>query len=88
MESTRYPDFFDNRDRILWGNSRSFVSRYFNFDVMNHNRFWGVIADVYGRKISFISSSIFIVVAGFLSCAAPGVYALVLFRFFVGVGGM
>lgn len=47
---------------------------------------WGLISDIYGRRIGFLFTAIITGVAGFLSAFAPNYIALIVLRFLVGIG--
>ena len=48
--------------------------------------FWGLFADRYGRKLSYMCACILICVGGLLSGASPNYYCLILFRAIAGFG--
>ncbi|PKU72309.1 organic cation/carnitine transporter 7 [Dendrobium catenatum] len=47
---------------------------------------WGVVSDNYGRRKGFLFTALVTSGVGFLSTFSPNYIALVIFRFFVGVG--
>jgi len=48
--------------------------------------FWGLIADIYGRRFAFFGACAFISIGGFLSGASPAWYWLIIFRASAGFG--
>jgi len=48
--------------------------------------FWGLFADRYGRKLSYMCACILICVGGLLSGASPNYYCLIIFRAIAGFG--
>lgn len=47
---------------------------------------WGLVADTWGRRIGFLGATIFCLVFGIASAAAPSFVLLIVFRFGVGFG--
>ncbi|XP_065047859.1 organic cation/carnitine transporter 7-like isoform X1 [Musa acuminata AAA Group] len=47
---------------------------------------WGIVSDIYGRRMGFLFTALITSVAGFLSSFAPNYWSLIFLRFIVGIG--
>ncbi|CAL9211984.1 unnamed protein product [Musa hybrid cultivar] len=47
---------------------------------------WGIVSDIYGRRMGFLFTALITSVAGFLSSFAPNYWSLIFLRFMVGIG--
>mmetsp|Transcript_5193 Transcript_5193/g.7975 ORF Transcript_5193/g.7975 Transcript_5193/m.7975 type:complete len:473 (+) Transcript_5193:68-1486(+) len=54
--------------------------------ILMGSLFWGPVADIYGRKLSFIWGAAIIIVGGFASALVQNYTSLVIFRALVGFG--
>ncbi|KAL2932876.1 Organic cation/carnitine transporter 7 [Bienertia sinuspersici] len=72
-----------------WGlssNKESMITTVVFFGMLIGAYSWGIVSDKFGRRNGFFITAIFTSTAGFSSALAPNYTALIIFRFFVGLG--